>query len=228
MEIRNPRVIAIAGVASLFLIATYLFGWSQIFVVQEVSIKGAPTAESRQAVTDSISIAPGVKMARVETRSLAKRLDSFAWIESVDISRNWISQKVSIEISPRTPIALFNPATSPDTSIDAQGKVFRLPGGVATSLPKVEANSAKNGIAAITLFTELPEDFRSGISLMSVRSSGAFSVSYRYKSRPIGISWGDGKDAALKVQVIQALLELPENSKIKSIDVSAPHAPIVR
>jgi cell division septal protein FtsQ len=228
VRIGNSRLAAISVVALLFLSATYLFGWSQIFVVKEVSITGAPTAESTQAVTNSIAIAPGVKMARVETRSIARRLDSFTWIESVDISRNWLNQKVSIEITPRKPIALFNPATAPGTSIDAQGKVFTLPGGARNSLPKVEANSSKSGIAAIALFTELPEEFRSDISLMSVRRSGAFSLSYRYKLRPIGISWGDGEDTALKVQVVQALLALPENSKIKSIDVSAPHAPIVR
>ena len=228
MRIRNSKVAAISVITLLFLIATYLFGWSHVFVVKEVSITGAPTAESTKAVAESIAIAPGVKMARVETRSLARRLESLSWIEPVEISRNWFNQKVSVEISPRKPIALFNPASTPDTSIDSEGKVFRLPGGAGGSLPKVEANSAKSGIAAIALFTQLPEDFRSGISLMSVRSSGAFSVSYRYKSRPIGISWGDGKDTALKVQVVQALLSLGENSKIKSIDVSAPHAPIVR
>ncbi|CAB4865048.1 unannotated protein [freshwater metagenome] len=228
MQIRSTRIVVIAGIALIFLGATYLFGWSDIFVVKEVSITGAPTAQSTKAITDSLSIKPGIKMARVETRSLSRRLESFTWIESVNISRNWLNRKVSIEISPRTPIALFNPATSPETSIDADGNVFRLPGGTSNSLPKVEANSAKSGVEAIALFTALPQTFRSNISLMSVRSTGAFSISYRYKSRPIAISWGDGGNAALKVDVVEALLALPENAKVRSIDVSAPHAPIVR
>jgi hypothetical protein len=32
----------------------------------------------------------------------------------------------------------------------------------------------------------------------------------------------------LKAQVIDALLALPENKKVRRIDVSAPHAPIVK
>ena len=231
MWIRNPRIVAIAGALLIFASATYLFAWSSVFAVKDISITGAPTAESTQAVTSALAIAPGVKMARVEPRALQRRLDSFDWISAVDISRNWINRRVSIEISPRTPIAFFNPDISPQTTIDASGKVFKLPGGATDSshsLPKVQAQSAKSGVAAISLFTSLPETFRSKISLMSVRSSGAFSISYSYSSRPIGISWGDGNNSALKVKVVEALLALPENSKIKSIDVSAPHAPIVR
>jgi len=228
MKIRNLRVVVIAGALLVFIGATYLLAWSSIFAVKDISINGAPTLESTKAVTAALAIEPGIKMARVEPRALERRLDSFDWIRGVEISRNWINRKVSIEISPRSPIALFNPATSPDSTIDAEGKVFKLPGGATNALPKVEAQNAKSGVAAISLFTSLPATFRSNINLMSVRSSGAFSVSYSYKSRPIAISWGDGENTALKVEVVEALLVLPENSKIRTIDVSAPHAPIVR
>lgn len=228
MQARNSRIAAIAGALLIFASATYIFAWSSIFSVKEISIKGAPTLESQQAVTSALSISSGEKMARVEPRALERRLDTFDWIGEVNISRNWFNHKVSIEISPRTPIALFNPATSPQSTIDAAGKVFKLPGGAKNSLPKVEAQSAKSGVAAISLFTSLPQSFRSKISLMSVRSSGAFSITYSDNARSVAISWGDDKNTSLKVDVVEALLALPENSKISSIDVSAPHAPIVR
>jgi cell division protein FtsQ len=228
MQARNSRIAAIAGALLILVSATYLFAWSSIFSVKEISITGAPTPESQQAVTSALSISSGEKMARVEPRALERRLDTFDWISEVNISRNWFNRKVSIEISPRTPIALFNPATSPQSTIDAAGKVFKLPGGAKNSLPKVEAQSAKSGVAAISLFTALPQSFRSKINLMSVRNSGAFAISYSDNARSVAISWGDGKNTALKVDVVEALLALPENSKISSIDVSAPHAPIVR
>jgi hypothetical protein len=46
--------------------------------------------------------------------------------------------------------------------------------------------------------------------------------------REIRIRWGDSQDVALKISVITKLLQLPENKRIKLIDVVAPHAPIVK
>jgi cell division septal protein FtsQ len=212
----------------LFSTATYLLAWSPVFVVKDIEITGAPTSDSSKAISKALAITTGEKLARVEPRSLQRRLDSFDWISDVNISRDWINRKVSIEISSRTPIALFNPDTSLQTTIDTTGKVFRLPGGAPNSLPRVQAATPESGVAAIDLFTELPESFRSEITLMNVRSSGSFEVSYSYKSRQIQIAWGDGKESALKVEVATKLLALPENSKIRFIDVSAPYAPIVR
>ena len=42
------------------------------------------------------------------------------------------------------------------------------------------------------------------------------------------IIWGDGLDTDLKIKVIKALLDQPENKSIRMIDVTAPHAPIVK
>ena len=228
MPARNLRIPVIAGGVLLFSTATYLLAWSPVFVVKDIEITGAPTSDSSKAISKALAITTGEKLARVEPRSLQRRLDSFEWISDVNISRDWINRKVSIEISSRTPIALFNPDTSLQTTIDTTGKVFRLPGGAPNSLPRVQAATPESGVAAIDLFTELPESFRSEITLMNVRSSGSFEVSYSYKSRQIQIAWGDGKESALKVEVASKLLALPENSKIRFIDVSAPYAPIVR
>lgn len=228
MPARNLRIPVIAGGVLLFSTATYLLAWSPVFVVKDIEITGAPTSDSSKAISKALAITTGEKLARVEPRSLQRRLDSFDWISDVNISRDWINRKVSIEISSRTPIALFNPDTSLQTTIDTTGKVFRLPGGAPNSLPRVQAATPESGVAAIDLFTELPESFRSEITLMNVRSSGSFEVSYSYKSRQIQIAWGDGKESALKVEVATKLLALPENSKIRFIDVSAPYAPIVR
>jgi hypothetical protein len=41
------------------------------------------------------------------------------------------------------------------------------------------------------------------------------------------ILWGNDGDNELKLKVFKALIALPENTGIKRVDVSAPHAPIV-
>jgi hypothetical protein len=42
------------------------------------------------------------------------------------------------------------------------------------------------------------------------------------------IRWGNDDENELKLKVYKALISLPENASIKRVDVSAPHAPIVK
>jgi hypothetical protein len=48
------------------------------------------------------------------------------------------------------------------------------------------------------------------------------------EGREIRVMWGANEKSALKIQVITALIALEENRNIRRIDVSAPHAPIVK
>jgi hypothetical protein len=50
----------------------------------------------------------------------------------------------------------------------------------------------------------------------------------KYQGRDLRIFWGANEKSALKMQVLRALLALPENEKIRRVDLSAPHAPIVK
>jgi hypothetical protein len=50
----------------------------------------------------------------------------------------------------------------------------------------------------------------------------------QFQGQDLRIIWGDGEDTDLKVQVIEALLQRDENKNLRMIDVSAPHAPIVK
>jgi hypothetical protein len=42
------------------------------------------------------------------------------------------------------------------------------------------------------------------------------------------LRFGDAQEIDLKIKVFTALIELEENKNISTIDVSAPHAPIVK
>ena len=219
--IKLPIVIAFATLAFAGLV--YLFAWSSIFSVSSVAVFGAPTVDAKKSILDTAMVVPGEKLARVEPRAIAHRIEQTAWIAHVDISRNWINGDVVITIEPRTPTAFFNDAT-----IDSTGKIFTLPGFASKKLPYVSATNPQLGLAAIELFNGLPQDFQEKISTLSVPRSANFMINLLWQGRPIKITWGKNEQSALKVQVIQALLELPENENIHRLDVSAPHAPIVR
>jgi len=206
----NPRTARTAiAVILIFGAGSYLRGWSPLLSVRSVEIIGAPTKESHP-------------------RSLSNRLRSFDWIESSQVSRNWIKGRVSISVKTRTPIALYSQPGKPQVVLDSSGNTFATPAEIAEGLPKVSAKSVDGGLAAIKVFTSLPESFSKNIDRMSAARSDNFLIYGRFEGQDLRIIWGDGEDTDLKVEVIGALLKREENKNLRMIDVSAPHAPIVK
>ena len=219
---------AILTLVILFGGGSFLLGWSPVFTVRSVTISGAPTQESELAVARALEISKGDKLARLDPRALSNRLRSFDWIENSKVSRNWISGKISISIQTRTPIALYSEPGKPQVALDASGKTFATPSDIAQGLPKVSATSVEGGLAAIKLFTELPKSFSEKIDRMSAARIDNFLIYGEFSGQNLRIIWGDGADTDLKVEVISALLQREENKSLRMIDVSAPHAPIVK
>ncbi len=207
----------------LFAGLVYLFAWSSLFSVSSVTVTGAPTADSKSAIINLVHIAQGEKLARVEPRTIATRIHSIDWVESVDISRHWLSGHVQIAVTPRTPSAYFNGST-----IDSTGKVFVLPGYLGGHLPTVSAAQPKIGLAAIALFLSLPTTFKSEVTSLSASDNSSFSLHVRIEGRDLQIVWGRNEKTTLKIQVIETLIALAENKNITRIDISAPRAPIVK
>jgi hypothetical protein len=59
-------------------------------------------------------------------------------------------------------------------------------------------------------------------------SSNSSNLSNSSKLRVIKINWGSPRDSDVKLKIYKALLELPENNQIKSMDLSDPTKPSVR
>jgi cell division septal protein FtsQ len=228
MKINSTTARAILAFVLIFGAGSYLLGWSPLLSVRSVEITGAPTKESALAISRSLDIADGEKLARVDPRALSNRLRSFDWIESSQVSRNWISGKVLIAIKTREPIALYNEPGKPQVVLDSSGNTFATPADIADGLPKVSAKSVDGGLAAIKVFTALPESFSKNIDRMSAARANNFLIYGKFEGQDLRIIWGDGEDTDLKVQVIEALLKRDENKNLRMIDVSAPHAPIVK
>jgi cell division septal protein FtsQ len=209
-------ILLIAGLA-------YLLGWSNVLTVKEISYTGAPTKSSEVTVKNLTNLEVGERLARVETREIAGRLQTLPWIESADLSRNWISGKIVIAVTPRIPIATFN-----GELMDATGKRFELPGGFKSKLPSVFARDTKSGLAAIKLFTKLPSEFSTRTSAFTATSPENINFKITEGKRSLFVIWGSDIEIDLKLKVYKALVALPENSKIKKIDLTEPRSPIVK
>lgn len=230
MSVRNrkflspPLVITIVTVLAL----AYLLGWSSFFNVKSVEISGAPTPAVQVEIEKKSQVAVGQQLARVNPQSAARKIEKSPWIKDAKISRDWLSGVVRIEVTPREPLAFFNSDQVPGQTIDEDGQLFTLPGYTNPDLALISAKSPESALKANELFTQLPENFRAQITSMLATSTNTFTLNSVINGRAIRIRWGDNQDMALKISVINKLLKLPENKRIKLIDVVAPYAPIVK
>jgi cell division septal protein FtsQ len=229
MKIKSPRALIASALALLiFGGGSYVLGWSNLLTVRSVEITGAPTEQSKELISRSLDIQTGEKLARLDPRSISARLAANSWIQSSQVSRNWLNGKVEITVIPRTPVALYTEPGQPQVALDASGKTFNLPADLPDGLPKVTATSVASGLAAIKVFTELPTEFSANIDRLSAARPSNLLIYGVFSGRDLRIIWGDGSDTDLKIKVITALLDKPENKSIRMIDVTAPHAPIVK
>ncbi len=230
MSVRNrkflspPLVITVVTVLAL----AYLLGWSSFFSVKGVEISGAPTPAVQVEIEKQSQIDVGQQLARVNPQSAARKIEKSPWIKDAKISRDWLSGVVRIEVTPREPLAFFNSDQVPGQTIDEDGQLFSLPGYTNPDLALISAKSPESALKANELFTQLPENFRAQITSMLATSTNTFTLNSVINGRELRIRWGDNQDMALKISVINKLLKLPENKRIKLIDVVAPYAPIVK
>lgn len=207
----------IAGVVVAVLAgATYILGYSTFFTVTSVEVIG-----STKPINTGIT--KGEKLARVEPRAVATKLENLDWVESADVSRNWINGKVVVELKQRTPIATFN-----NQVIDSTGASFIPQGEQPSGLIEIQANGIEAATKAVNFLTELPEELNSTLTVVKVRSTGALVLIMENNGKKIELRWGTNSENELKLKVYKALIALPENANIKRVDVSAPHAPIVK
>ena len=207
----------ITAISLLALVTSaYVLGWSSLFTVSAIEINGTKNSLP-------ITIKKGEKLARVEPRIVASGYQKYDWVKSAVVSRNWINGEVDIVITPRTPSAYFNGST-----MDASGTIFTLPGYKGGDLPRVSAPTPELGLSATELFQSLPEDFKSKVISLSAHNDSNIAMQIALDEREIRVLWGANEKSALKIEVINALVALEENKNIRRIDVSAPHAPIVK
>jgi len=197
-------------------LASYALGWSTLFTVSSVEIKGTD-----QFLPQNVKV--GEKLARVEPRAVASTYENFAFVQDAQVSRNWISGKVTISITTRTPVAIFN-----NQAIDASGKAFMVKGDLPAALPQIQAGNIEIAVTAVEFMSSLPDEIRSDLKILKVRSTGAYVLEVDVEGRKVEVRWGLATDNELKAKVYQALLAQPENAKLKRMDLSAPHAPIVK
>lgn len=212
----KKRRLVVALTLIVFALAAYALGWSNLLTVSSVEMKGTGTFLST-------TIKPGERLARIEPRAVAKEYEKLDWVQRAEVSRNWINGKITITITERLPIAIFN-----DRAIDKDGVSFAITNQSTKGLPRIQAPSIDSAITAAAFFSALPQEIASSVQLVKVGNGEMYTLQMQATGHVIEVVWGSNQDNALKSTVYKALIARAENSKIHQLDLSAPHAPIVK
>jgi cell division septal protein FtsQ len=210
------RSLVVGLVVAVLAAATYVLGYSTLFTVSSVEVIGS----DRPLNT---GIVKGQKLARVEPRAKATQLEKLDWVKSAEISRNWINGKVVVELTSRTPIATFE-----NKVIDSSASSFVPQGARPEGLIQIQAANLEDAKKGVKFLTQLPDELKSSLTVVKVRSTGALVLIAQNNGKPIEIRWGSDSENELKLKVYKALIALPENADLRRVDVSAPIAPIVK
>lgn len=219
----RPSLILIS--IMFFAMSAYVLGWSSILTVKQVIVIGAPTKIDRGIISQEISL--GDRMARVNPRAVATELKKFSWLKEAKVERNWMNGAVTITVSTRKPIAIVG-----ENFLDAENVTFSLPHPERFKVPIILASNKESIEFATTLIESLSIAFRKQVEVISVAGlqTATLLINRSTESRKpnLTVRWGDAGNTSLKMRVYQSLLALPENVNIIFMDLSAPHAPIVR
>ena len=106
-------------------------------------------------------------------------------------------------------------------------------GGTFTDLAAVDTRTGERWFAKSSTTPDNPTRGIANCLAKLGKPGGEFEIFVHgttlvINARKVDVSWGSVKDLPLKIEIANRLIELPENSKIKIIDVTEPSSPIVR
>jgi cell division septal protein FtsQ len=235
---RIRRLLTTFSVVTLISAAAYILGWSSFLTVSEVSIEGTQSTQVviNKLITDGIAPVIGSKLARVDTRAIKHTISKLDWISQGNISRNWFSKKINIEVVERVAVAKAITAQGITVNFDSTGTVFTPTSDTQLlmqySLPQVTLQGgSKEELTSVALLLEqIPVDLNyliTDLESISVSKSGYIQMKTQINKISVQINWGKAEEVKQKCSVLIALLKLPENQGIKKVDLSQPSAPIV-
>lgn len=238
-EVRR-RPWRVVGVLALILAlvagVVFLFGFSTVFEVEEVTVTGAvgDIADDAQAVGDAQL---GRPLARVDAQALEERVLEDMRVASVDVGRNWPSG-LTLDLTLRKPTLAINQSGTPGILLaDSAGTVFNnvkeAPKGVPLVRVLIQGDDLDPDhlVALQQLREALPEAVAEESADLTLSKAGDI----QFTVGNIEVVWGDGSSTQLKGRVLQGLLEqegLDPDADVPAagpmrIDLTTPSTPVV-
>ena len=243
MSRRVKRTTSLLATLSLLAGSTYLFGWSDFFPVKKITYQDSENkivSQLKLEIGKSPSvITVGQPLARVDKRAIASRLRNLVWVESVNISRNFISGEVKIDVEPRDAIAVLEESSMTQIGfLDKNLKIFYLAADQVadaqaagqvdwSGLPKLKIANQSELKSDVALLLEELSRANAKVLYLSAPSRDKFRSKVDIAGRELDVFWGSVNEFPLKFEVLVRLMALKENRRAKEFDLSTPLSPVV-
>ena len=193
----------------------------------KVEISGEGSVIDVAQVQEVVAGVSGVPLPRVDTVGLREQILGLNGVRDVRILRVW-PDALSVTLESREPVAAV-PHEGRYALLDRDGVQVSTVDAVPDGLPEIgvtlDEQGARSLRAARIVLNVLPPELRAEVAEVTAPTQDA--VQMRLRDGAL-VEWGNEEDAALKVEVLQALRALPENQGATLFDVSAPTMPITR
>lgn len=229
-------------VTLLFAALAYVLGWTNVFAVKSFEVVDE-NPDRKTVIEKTLDLASqvGKPIARIDRRELNGKLRNLTWASQVDLSRNFVTGKVTLAIEPEVVMARLNsswtaaPGQIPFLAEDLS--VIYVNQDEANFLEVSELLKKGSGLPEINMGSEddqLKGSLRDLVAKLNqwtilginAPDGGNISSTLILDSRRLEVYWGNVKELDLKLEVLNRLLELKENRSAKSFDLSNPLSPI--
>lgn len=233
---RHRRRALMIGGGVLLLLASLLIAAVMLpqLQVAHVDVEGTGYV-SADDVREAASAGATGSVLLLPTGAIAADVRGVPGVREAAVERAW-PDGVRITVTEREPLAQLTDASGQVSILDADGVTLPAAAGAAPEggeapalVPMAIGEGSQDPAAAqeamLSVLAELPLELRSRIS--GIQASTLSDVTFTLSPERGGaktIIWGDASDAALKAEVVQALLDRPGSV----IDVTSPVAPVTR
>ncbi len=189
---------------------------SRFFVVRSVNVTGLHRV-SRAQVLAAADIQLGLPLIRIDTSTVAHRVDAITQVQSVQASKSW-PDNIVIHVTERTP-ALAVPDGGGYDLIDGAGvvvtSVSRRPARIPEFRPSGPVRASPAVAAAVTVIHELPAWLTRRLVSISAPNQDQIIL---HLTRKVTVEWGSPGRGEVKERVLTALMR----THASYYDVSSP------
>jgi len=217
---RRGRLWLVVGLVLVLLAAAaWAVGFSSVFGVRSVTVKGNHLVSAKQ-VRQVAAVVRGEPLARLDKQAIERRVEQLPAVRQVKVATSFPST-VTITVIERTPVG-FRRSGGASVLVDAENVEFRTLPSAPPGLPQMQdgANSSLNAVA-VDVAASLPDNLRKQVALVLAPSSQ--SVTLQLVDGRTFV-WGGAERAGEKVRLMQALLTQPGTY----FDLSDPNSVISR
>lgn len=203
-----------SAVVVLAIAAVWLFAFSNVFAVKDVSVVGAE-GNLADVVLAAGAVPVGEPLATLDANAIAERIRTVPQVASVEVRRGW-PNAVVLAVEQRVPVAVARTSTGL-MLVDVTGTPFEQVASAPPGLLTIEAEGV--GLeTAVQVVDGLPVELADRVT--SVTATTRDDVVLTLKSGAT-VRWGSSEQSEFKAQVLTTLLA----QKAKAYDVSAPELP---